>query len=133
MVSGIDVRRSIAAGVRTGELSFEFGAEDGLIDVPYVTFSSPVRAALLYEIFSDEKVEVRGTVSFSLKGLCSRCLRETERTVEYEAEGLFVPNDPQDVEYGYRNGRIDLTEFLRDSVMFALPARLLCAECEKEE
>ena len=131
MVPKIDVRRESAMKRLSGELGFSFEAEDGLIDIPYVEFSSPVKAQLCYEIFADGKVEVKGTLSFSLKGLCSRCLSEAEEEVSFGAEGVFSP-DPKDDEYGYMNV-IDLGEFLRDSVLFALPPRLLCKACAEDE
>ena len=31
-------------------------------------------------------------------------------------------------DYAYRNGVIDLREFLRDAALFLLPARLICSE-----
>lgn len=131
MVPRIDVRRESAMKHLSGELGFSFEAEGGLIDVPYVEFSSPVKAQLGYEIFANGKVEVEGTISFSLKGLCSRCLSEAEEEVTFHAEGVFSP-DPKDDEYGYLNV-IDLGEFLRDSVLFALPPRLLCRACAEDE
>ncbi len=132
MIPRIDVRNAVARKNFTGELEFAFEAEQDLIDIPYVEFSSPVTAALRYEIFADDKAEVTGKLSFSLKGLCSRCLAEAEKEIVCGAEGTFAPV-PKDEEYGYSNGFIDLREFLRDSVMFALPPRLLCGTCAEEE
>lgn len=132
MVPRIDVRNAVARKKFTGELEFSFDAEETLIDIPYVKFSSPVKAELEYEIFADDKVEVTGKISFSLKGLCSRCLSEAEEEIEYGAEGVFAPA-PKDDEYGYANGFVGLGEFLRDSVLFALPPRLLCRSCAEDE
>ncbi len=131
MIPRIDVKTAIAKKNFVGETDISFDADGALIDIPYVEFASPVRAALRYEIFADDKVEVTGEISFLLKGLCSRCLAEAEREIVYSAEGLFAPQ-PKDEEYGYSNGFIDLREFLRDSVLFALPARLLCASCAED-
>ena len=117
----------------TGELKFGFEAEQDLLDIPYVKFASPVQAELKYEIFDDDSVEVKGRISYTLKGLCSRCLSEAQQEVVYEAEGVFVPAEPQDEEYSYSNGCVRLEEFLRDSVLFSLPQTLLCAACAKEE
>lgn len=132
MVPRIDVRNAVARKNFTGELGFTFDAEQNLIDIPYVEFSSPVKAELKYEIFSDDEVEVTGRISFSIKGLCSRCLSEAEKEISYGAEGVFSPA-PKNEEYGYSNGFVDLGEFLRDSVLFALPSRLLCRACAEDE
>ncbi len=131
MVPRIDVKNSIARKSFTGTLEFSFRAEQGLLDIPYTELASPVTAVLYYEILADDKVEVTGTLTFSLKGLCSRCLEEAEEKIAYEAEGIFSLS-PKDEEYGYCNGLIDLREFLRDSVLFALPSRLLCSSCAEE-
>ena len=128
----IDVRSQVARKSYAGELEFSFDAEDGLLDIPYVSFSSPVTARLRYEIFEDDAVEVKGTVCFSLKGECSRCLAPTEETFTHEAEALFLPTEPIGEEYGYSGGVVRLKEFLRDTVAFALPPRLLCETCKEE-
>ena len=128
----IDVRRCVARKCYEGELIFSFDAEDGLLDIPLVTFASPVTARLTYEIFEDDAVEVKGTVSFTLRGACSRCLAPAEQTFTRDTEALFLPAEPLGEEYGYTGGIVDLAEFLRDTVAFALPPRLLCKACEEE-
>ena len=133
MIPRIDVRNCIARKIYEGRLSFSFEAESSLVDIPFTAFSSPVQAELKYEIFGDDTVEVKGSVTFSLKGACSRCLSDAERLITGEAYALFVPKTPEDEEYGYRNGCVDLSEFLRDAVLFALPSRLLCDSCNQEE
>ena len=133
MVPKIDVRGSVAKKIYTGELSFGFEAEEGLLEIPYVSFASPVQAELKFEIFEDNCVEVNGRISYTLKGLCSRCLSEAQQQIVYEVAGEFVPSQPEDEEYLYSNGRIELEEFLRDSVLFSLPQTLLCVSCAEEE
>lgn len=126
----IDVRKCNAEGKYTGTLDFEFEGDASLIDIPFVSFSTPVHAVLDYEIFEDNSVEVRGELSFTLEGACSRCLKPTKEHVLTEAEALFVPKGgkAEEEDYTYRNGIVDLGEFLRDTVLFALPSALFCAE-----
>ena len=126
----IDVRKCNAEGKYTGTLDFEFEGEASLIDIPFVSFSTPVHAVLDYEIFEDNSVEVKGELSFTLEGACSRCLKPTKEHVLTEAEALFVPKGgkAEEEDYTYRNGIVDLGEFLRDTVLFALPSALFCAE-----
>lgn len=128
MIPKIDVRSQVANKTYAGELSFEFEAVD-LLDIPFVEFSSPVKAQLSYEIFEDNSVEVRGRFTYSLKGACSRCLSETQKTFTAEVEGVFEAGKGDGETYGYTSF-VDLGEFLRDSLAFALPSRLLCGECE---
>lgn len=126
----IDVRKCNAEGKYTGTLDFEFEGDASLIDIPFVSFSTPVHAVLDYEIFEDNSVEVRGELSFTLEGACSRCLKPTKEHIVSEAEALFVPKGgkAEEEDYTYRNGIVDLGEFLRDTVLFALPSALFCAE-----
>ena len=127
----IDVLRAQALNKLSGDFSFETPADDQLIDVPFVAFSSPVFVSAHYEIFEDGKVEVTGSVKFSLKGLCSRCMKETEHELSGELNALFVPNGGDGEDYAYQNGRIKLDEAVRDAVIFALPGSFLCGEeCE---
>lgn len=126
----IDVWKCNAEGKYTGTLDFEFEGDASLIDIPFVSFSTPVHAVLDYEIFEDNSVEVKGELSFTLEGACSRCLKPTKEHVLTEAEALFVPKGgkAEEEDYTYRNGIVDLGEFLRDTVLFALPSALFCAE-----
>lgn len=126
----IDVRKCNAEGKYTGTLDFEFEGDASLIDIPFVSFSTPVHAVLDYEIFEDNSVEVKGELSFTLEGACSRCLKLTKEHIVSEAEALFVPKGgkTEEEDYTYRNGIVDLGEFLRDTVLFALPSALFCAE-----
>lgn len=131
MFPKIDVRSQTAKNIDSGTLSFEYEAED-LLDIPYVEFSAPVKAEFVYEISEDDTVEVKGRITFTLKGACSRCLAEAEQTFTAEAEGVFEPGEGDGETYGYVNGRISLEEFLRDALAFALPPRLLCGACVPE-
>jgi len=111
-----------------GELTLSFEGDNSLIDIPFVVFSTPVTATLHYEIREDNCVEITGEISFSLKGECSRCLCETEQRFEGEVDALFTPGKSDGETYSYQNGIVDLSEALRDSLLFALPQQLLCSE-----
>ena len=127
----IDVLRAQALGRLNGDLAFETEADESLLDIPYVAFSTPVSVAAHYEIFDDGKVEVTGSVRFGLKGLCSRCMKEIEQEISGELNALFVPDRENGEDYAYYNGRIKLDEAVRDAVMFALPNSFLCGQdCE---
>ena len=130
MVPRLDVRKLCAEKKYAGDLEFSFEPEENLLDIPFVSFSSSVEAKLRYEILEGNTVEVKGTLSFSLKGLCSRCLKETEKRFTGDAEGYFIPTGGkgEEEDYSYSNGFIDLREFLRDAVLFNMPAGLLCSE-----
>ncbi len=124
----IDVRKLNVQKKYTGDLAFEFEGDESLLEIPYVAFSSPVKAELHYEILEDDSVEVTGSIFFSLKGACSRCLSETERSYVGEVDAYFLPRGGESEDYRYTNGVIDLSDCLNDALMLALPPRLECAE-----
>lgn len=130
MIPRLDIRKLCAEKKYSGDLVFEFEPEEDLIDLPYVTKPALVKAELHYEILEDDSVEVEGKISYPLKGLCSRCLKETTMQVQSEVEAYFVPptGKGEMEDYSYANGFIDLREFLRDAVTFSVPAGLLCSE-----
>ena len=126
----IDVRKLNAQKKYAGELVFDYDAPETLIDIPLVKFSSPVTVQADYELFEDDSFEIKGKISFTLSGQCSRCLKETSMLVEGEIDAYFEPRkDAED--YSYFNGRIDLKEAIEDAVMACMPYLLLCDEkCE---
>ena len=133
MIPEIDVRGCIARKTFEGTLAFSYEADESLLDIPFVKIAGPVQVRLNYRISEDFSVEVTGTLAFTLEGSCSRCLEEASSDIVYEAEAYFVRGEDDGEAYGYTNGRVRLEEFLRDSLMFALPARLLCKSCEQWE
>lgn len=133
MIPRIDVRSAVARKQFSGELVFEYEADGALLDIPFVSFSSPIGVSLRYEILENDDVEITGQMRFSLKGSCSRCLSDAEQAFTAELNALFVQGESDGETYDYRNGVIFLEEFLRDSLLVALPPRLLCGGCSEQE
>ena len=126
----LDVKKLNGLKQYSGEAEFSFQPPENLVDIPYVSFSGTAVAKICYELFEDGSAEVRGTVKFRLKGLCSRCLKETEREVTGEIDARFVRRENGE-DYVYDGNIIDLTELFNDSVVFAMPRVLSCGEnCE---
>ena len=108
--------------------TFGYEAPSELIDIPFVSFGGPVDVRLHYEILEDDSVEVMGTVSFVLKGKCSRCLKDAQQTFSGEVDAYFVPDGGESDDYRYTGGKIDLSDCLNDAIMLALPSRLVCGD-----
>lgn len=126
----IDVRQLNAQKRYTGTLEFSVEGESELIDIPFVEFASPVKIQADYELFEDDALELKGKISFWLKGQCSRCLKDTQTLVEGEIDALFEPFEGGE-DYSYQNGKIDLTEAIREAVMASMPKVLSCGDaCE---
>ncbi|MBQ8229568.1 MAG: DUF177 domain-containing protein [Clostridia bacterium] len=126
----IDIRKLNAQKKYTGSMEFEYSAPETFIEIPLVKFASPVKVVFDYELFEDDSLEIRGTVSYRLEGQCSRCLKEAHEEVVGELNAYFENrNDYED--YGYTNGIIDLKRAVEDAIMASMPYTLSCGEdCE---
>lgn len=126
----LDVKKLNGLKRYSGEAEFSFQPPENLVDIPYVSFSGNAVAKIFYDLLQDGSAEIRGTVTYRLKGLCSRCLKETETEVTGEIDARFVTKDNGE-DYVYDGFIIDLSELFNDSVVFSMPRVLLCGEgCE---
>ncbi|MBQ8395321.1 MAG: DUF177 domain-containing protein [Clostridia bacterium] len=111
-------------------MEFEYSAPETFIQIPYVKFAAPVKVSFDYELYEDDSLEIRGTVSYTLEGQCSRCLRETQEVIEGELDAYFEPRKDYE-DYGYTNGMVNLTQAVEDAIMASMPYVLSCGEdCE---
>ena len=126
----VDIRKLNAQKNYSGEMEFEYSASEELVEIPFVKFTTPVKVRFSYELYEDDAFEIHGSVSYSLEGKCSRCLKNASADVEGELDALF--EDRKDFEdYGYSNGKVDLTKAVNDAVMASMPFLISCGEnCE---
>jgi uncharacterized metal-binding protein YceD (DUF177 family) len=123
----IDIRKLNAKKAYTGELRFEYEAPEELIGIPFVKFVGPVVVEFSYELFADDALEIKGTVTYRLEGKCSRCLNEAAQTVVGDLDALFEPSsEPED--YGYTGGVVKLNDAVEDAIMASMPFSLSCGE-----
>lgn len=123
----IDIRKLNAQKKYTGSMEFAYSAPETLIEIPFVKFAAPVKILFDYELYEDNALEIRGTVSYLLEGQCSRCLKETKMQVEGELNACF--EDRKDYEdYGYTNGIVNITQAVEDAIMASMPFVLSCGE-----
>ena len=72
-------------------------------------------------------MEISGEVKYRLKGLCSGCLKETEKEVTGKIEARCTRSgDGED--YAYDGNIIDLKELFYDSIVWSMPRALSCGE-----
>ena len=126
----VDIRKLNAQKKYTGSMEFEYSAPENLIEIPLVKFSAPIKIRFDYVLYEDDAFEIHGTVSYSLEGQCSKCLKEASVEVEGELNALF--EDGKDYEdYSYANGKVNLTQAVEDAIMASMPFLLSCSEeCE---
>ena len=121
----IDIRKLNAQKKYSGEMEFTYSAPETLIEIPFVKFAAPVKISFSYEIYEDDSVDIRGSVSYRLEGQCSRCLQPAAMDVEGELDAYFEPRKDFE-DYGYSNGILDLTKAVEDAVMASMPFSVSC-------
>ncbi len=126
----IDIRKLNAQKKYVGSMEFDFVAPETLIEIPFVSIPKPVKVVFEYELFEDDSLEIRGTVTYRLVGKCSRCLKDATQEVVGELNAYF--EDRKDYEdYGYTNGIVRLDNAVEDAIMASMPFVLSCGEsCE---
>ena len=126
----IDIRKLNAQKKYTGQMEFEYSAPETFIEIPFVKFAAPVKIVFDYELYEDNSLEIRGSVSYVLEGQCSRCLKETKMQVEGDLDAYFE-NRKDYEDYGYTNGVVNITQAVEDAIMASMPYVLSCGEdCE---
>ena len=126
----IDIKKLNVQKSYFGEMEFSYEAPVSLLNIPMAVFDGPVCVKFEYDLYEDNAFEMRGTVSYKLKGQCSRCLKDVTVAVVGELNALFEPKkDAED--YSYFGGVVDITQAVEDAVMLSQPYTLLCEEpCE---
>jgi uncharacterized protein len=88
----------------------------------------------------DGKAHIRGNVSTTVLIDCTRCLEPVEQAIDIDFDDVFVdPNDtpasPEVIlsedqldEAIAPEGKVDLTEVVREQILLALPYQLFCRE-----
>lgn len=126
----IDIRKLNAQKKYSGTMEFTYSAPNSLIEIPFAAFAEPVKVAFSYELYEDDSLDIQGTVTYTLEGQCSRCLKDTSKVVIGELNAYFQPcKDYED--YGYTNGIVRLEQAVEDAIMASMPFTLSCEEeCE---
>ena len=127
----IDIRKLNAQKKYSGSMEFEYSAPETLIEIPFVNFVGPVKIVFDYDLYEDDSLEIRGTVSYKLEGQCSRCLKAAAQDVEGELDAYFEARKDYE-DYGYTNGVVDLKKAVEDAIMASMPFSISCGEdCEE--
>lgn len=127
----LEVKKLIAHKQYVGNFSFNYTPEQDKLLVPLCSVIGEVKVEGEYEIYEDDAVGIDIRLSYKLKGQCSYCLDEAEKSVDYAAEILFV-KDKDDIDNYYYDGtKLDLSVAVEDAFIFSQPNVILCKEgCE---
>ena len=127
----IDIRKLNAQKSYFGEMEFSYNAPESLLNVPLAVFDGPISVKFEYDLYEDNALEIRGKVSYRLKGQCSRCLSDVSVAIEGELNALFEPTkDAED--YSYTGGVVDITQAVEDAVMLTVFSAVALSEVIEE-
>jgi len=124
---------------KTGD-SFEVEAisrpEEIALSFPGYEFSEPVKFDGVVSNAGNDVFVLKGIVAAGWISHCARCLDEVVSRIEAEVDVTFRPQNQRDSipkelidleeEYTYTGYSIELDRALRDSLILALPFRVLC-------
>ncbi len=121
----IDINLLKRQGKTSESFVFPFTVDKNLALSPDYEFSdAEIRCEV---VINDGDVEVYGTIAYKVNGQCVRCLENASKQVEISFDEVFSER-PQEDEYRFKSGRIDLSELVKDNVLFSQPTILLCKE-----
>ena len=120
----IDVNSLKRQGKTREDISFSVPIDGDLSLSPEIEFCN---GKFEGEVVIADKVEIKGKFSYDAKGVCARCLEPCVNVVEYDVDATFCER-PEEDDYAYKSGRIDLKELFFDSVLASQPYLLLCKQ-----
>lgn len=114
-------------------------APDEFGDAPWGTLADGIESPVELDLHLDAVVEgilVRGTVGFTVRLACARCLEPQQRHLVVDVAELFVDpakrEDGEEIEPGYEviddATAIDLSTLVRDALVIDLPLQVLCRD-----
>ncbi|MBQ6728020.1 MAG: DUF177 domain-containing protein [Clostridia bacterium] len=119
----LDLNAIKRSGKTQADFFFEYDT-DITVDIPQVKMLSPVKVQGRVFLATDGTAEVEGETVFTLKGECTRCLEDTEKTFTAEfCESCGIPDG-----YPIVNGKIDIKKIVDDAIIINIPVVFLCRE-----
>ena len=119
----IDLKAIKRAGKTSESFFFEY---DKALETPLpnVEISLPIKVTGEVFLAEDGGADIEGEIAFTLKGECTRCLEQTERTIVVG----FNEACGSDCDIPIINDRIDLSKAVEEIVIVNIPITFLCKE-----
>lgn len=120
----IDLFKLKRSGKDQEQIVFEYQTENELSTLPGVEIVYPIKVDVLVSLTGNHSALVECDVSFTLKGDCTRCLSQTEKTYSFS---ISESCDGESV-YPVVNDKITLDKMVEDAVLFNMPITFICKE-----
>ncbi|MDE7084389.1 MAG: DUF177 domain-containing protein [Clostridia bacterium] len=125
----LEIKKLMSRAAYTGDFSFEYQPPQDSIMIPLCRIEGGVTVSGEYEIFENDEVEVILKIRYTLVGQCSYCLADAVKEIEYTSDTLLFVTDKEDGDnYVYDGNRLDLSQAVKDALLFSQPEVLLCKE-----
>lgn len=122
----IDLKKIKSSGKTEENFFFEYSPKDIETGIPNTEIVCPVKINGTVYITGNRSAFVEAQVVFDIKGECTRCLNNTEKTFIVDIKEEVSP----DTEEGYKTNHdvIDLKEMVNDAILLNIPYNFLCKE-----
>lgn len=94
------------------------------VPLPDTEILRPVKVQGEVFLTGEAEAEAEGEVVFTLKGACTRCLSDAEKTFAVQ----FSENCGSEDGYPVVNGKIDLSKIVDDVILLNTPVAFLCKD-----
>ena len=118
----LDLNAIKRSGKTEESFFFEYDADID-VAIPDTKLMLPVKVQGTVFITGNNSAEAEGEIVFTLKGACTRCLAETEKTFTADFNEVFGEDG-----YPIVNGKIDLSKSVDDIIIMNTPVAFLCKD-----
>ncbi len=122
----LDLRKLKRSGKDSEDFFFCYTPEQELIELPDAQIAEPITINGTVYLTGEHSAIVEGEVNYVIKGECTRCLENTQKTYLLEFNESVEENNLDG--YSVKNDTIDLTKIVDDLIMINSPITFLCDE-----
>ena len=122
----LDLRKLKRSGKEREDFFFEYTPQKELIELPEAQIALPIKVNGTVCLTGEHSAIVEGEVDYVIKGECTRCLENTEKTFLLDFNESVEENNLDG--YSVKNDTIDLTKIVDDLIMINSPITFLCSE-----
>ena len=122
----LDLSRLKRKGKTEEEFFFEYYPENFSLSLPDSEIVMPVKTEGRITLTGERSALIEGEVVFTVKGNCTRCLKETEKV--FAIEFSEVCDEEAEGAYKVINDRINLVPIVEEIITLNTPVSFLCKE-----
>lgn len=122
----LDLKKLKRSGKDSCDFFFSYSPETELIDLPNAEIVLPIEINGTVTLTGEHSAYIDGEVVFTVKGECTRCLKDASHTYAVDFQEEVEVNNPDG--YPVVNDTVDLRRIVDDIVAINSPVSFLCKE-----